>query len=357
MSDQQDKSEEATPYKLQEARNKGQVPRSPDLLSCIMLLTFVLVFSAVAYPLAAVLATHTHWWLSNSGQMGASFGFALEQGGFSLRQVLYQLLPLVGALVLVAILINLIFSGPVFSLTALKPDFKRLNPILGLKKIFSRRMFVELLKVLVKGALFSLVLYYLFQSLLPTLLSMATISPLELPQGAKQLLMRLGFAVLSVMAAAALFDIWYSRREFARQMRMSRRELKDEHRRREGDPQVRSKRKSIQQELLKKASALAQVKDADVIITNPTRYAVALQYRPATMLAPKVLAMGRGLQARRICFIGRRHQVPILRRPPLARMLHALGRVDAAVPETTQLDVARVYRWIIALPGNKVLSS
>ena len=356
MSDQQDKSEEATPYKLEEARKKGQVPRSPDLLSFAMIITFLMVFSAIAAPLAGVIAAHTHWWLGNAGQMGTSFGYLGEQGGYSVRQVLYAFLPLIGALLLVAVLTNLLFSGPVFSAFAIKPDFKRLNPIQGLKRIFSRRMFVELLKVLVKGGLFALVLYYLFQSLLPRLLSMASVSPMELPLAGKQLLMQLGFTVLSIMAAAALFDVWYSRREFGRQMRMSKRETKDEHKRREGDPEVRAKRKGIQQALLKKASALGQVQDADVIITNPTHYAVALQYRPASMLAPKVLAIGRGLHAWRICQMARKHRVPILRRPPLARTLHALARVDSAIPDSTQTDVARVYRWVIALPGNKVLS-
>lgn len=356
MSDQQDKSEEATPYKLEEARKKGQVPRSPDLLSFAMILTFLMVFSAIAAPLASVIAAHTHWWLGNAGQLGTSFGYLGEQGAYSVRQVVYAFLPLIGALVLVAVLTNLLFSGPVFSAFVIKPDFKRLNPIQGLKRIFSRRMFVELLKVLVKGGLFALVLYYLFQSLLPRLLGMATVSPMELPLAGKQLLMQLGFTVLSIMAAAALFDVWYSRREFGRQMRMSKRETKDEHKRREGDPEVRSKRKGIQQDLLKKASALGQVKDADVIITNPTHYAVALQYRPATMLAPRVLAIGRGFHALRICQMARKHQVPILRRPPLARTLHALARVDSAIPDITQSDVARVYRWVIALPGNKVLS-
>lgn len=356
MSDQQDKSEEATPYKLEEARKKGQVPRSPDLLSFAMIITFLMVFSAIAATLAGVIAAHTHWWLGNAGQMGTSFGYLGEQGGYSVRQVLYAFLPLIGALLLVAVLTNLLFSGPVFSAFAIKPDFKRLNPIQGLKRIFSRRMFVELLKVLVKGGLFALVLYYLFQSLLPRLLSMASVSPMELPLAGKQLLMQLGFTVLSIMAAAALFDVWYSRREFGRQMRMSKRETKDEHKRREGDPEVRAKRKGIQQALLKKASALGQVQDADVIITNPTHYAVALQYRPASMLAPKVLAIGRGLHAWRICQMARKHRVPILRRPPLARTLHALARVDSAIPDSTQTDVARVYRWVIALPGNKVLN-
>jgi flagellar biosynthetic protein FlhB len=356
-NDQQEKTEEASPFKLEEARKKGQVARSQELLSFMMLLTFLMVFSATAYQLASVLAAHTHWWLGNAGQLGADWGYLGAQGGYSLRELAYALLPLIGALVLVAIVTNLIFNGPVFSFVPLKPDFKRLHPILGLKRMFSRRMFVELIKVLIKGVLFSLVLYYLFQSLAPKLLDMATVSPLSMPQAAKQLLMQLGFAVLMVMAAAALFDIWYSRKEFGRQMRMSRREQKDEYRRREGDPEIRSKRKGIQQELLKKAAALGQVKDADVIITNPTHYAVALQYRPATMRAPVVLAMGRGLLAHRICKLARRHAVPVLRRPPLARALHALARIDAPIPDLTQDDVAQVYRWIIALPGNKVVAA
>ncbi|MDG9930375.1 MULTISPECIES: EscU/YscU/HrcU family type III secretion system export apparatus switch protein [unclassified Pseudomonas] len=353
--DQQDKSEDATPYKLEEARKKGQVARSQELLSFMMVLAFLMVFSATVYQLASVFAMHSHWWLGNAGHMGRDWGYLAAQGGHSLREIAYALLPLIGALVLVAVVTNLIFNGPVFSSTPLKPDFKRLNPVTGLKRMFSRRMLVDLLKVVVKGLLFGLVLYYVAQGLVPELLGLASSSPLELPQAVKQLMMKVGFAVLLVMAAAALFDMWYSRKEYARQMRMSRRELKDEYKRREGDPEMRSKRKSVQQELLSKAAALGKVKDADVIIVNPTHYAVALQYRPSLMRAPVVLAKGRGLLARRICLLARRHSVPILRRPPLARALYAVGRIDAAIPDAMQNDVASVYRWIISIPGNKVV--
>lgn len=353
-NDHQDKSEEASPFKLDEARKKGQVPRSQELLSFMMVLTFLLVFSATAYQLARVLATQTHWWLGNLGQMG--WGQMLAQGGHGLQAVTYSLLPLVGALVLIAVLANLVFSGPVFSVFPLKPDFKRLHPIQGLKRVFSRRMLVEFAKVLVKGALFTLVLYYVAKGLAPELIAMGSASPLTLPQAAKTLMMQVGFAILAVMAVAALFDIWYSRKEFGRQMRMSKREVKDEYKRREGDPEVRAKRKSIQNELLSKAAAQSKVKDADVIIVNPTHYAVALQYRPSKMLAPVVLAMGQGLLARRIRQLARHHGVPVLHRPPLARALYAVGRLDAPIPDAMQDDVAHVYRWIIAIPGNKVVN-
>lgn len=357
MSDQQEKTEQASSQKLDDARDKGQVARSQELLTFLMVLTFLVVFSASAYRLSSVLIEQTHWWLSNAGSLGRSWGYLAEQGGYSMRQLGAALLPLLAALVLMAILANLLFSGPVFSLTPLTPDFKRLNPFTGIKRMFSRKILVELIKVLVKGMMFALVLYSVFQSLAPHLLDSATLSPLSLPLSAKHMLMRLGYTVLLVMLVAAAFDMWYSRREFGRQMRMSRREVKDEYRRREGDPEIRSKRKGIQQELLKKSASLSRVPEADIIITNPTHYAVALQYRPATMRAPVVLAMGRGLMALRIMDTARQHGVPVLRRPPLARTLHALCTIESPIPEITQTDVARVYRWILAMPGNKVLSS
>jgi flagellar biosynthetic protein FlhB len=356
MSDQQDKTEDASSFKLEEARKKGQVARSQELLSFAMTLVFLMAFSATVYQFARVIAGHTHWWLSNAHALGASWGYLVEQAGFSVAEIAGALLPLVAALVVTAILTNLLFNGPVFSLFPIKPDLKRLNPIAGLKRVFSRRMFVELIKVLVKGLLFSLVLFYLAQSMIPAALSMATLSPMGLPAAGKALLMKLGFALLAVMAATALFEMWYARKDFARQMRMSKHEVKDEYRRREGDPDVRGRRKSIQQELLKKANALGQVKDADVIIVNPIHYAVALQYRPSTMRAPVVLAVGRGVQARLICTLARRNGVPIVRRPPLARLLHALSRIGEAIPDVSQTDVASIYRWVIALPGNKVVT-
>jgi len=354
--DQQEKSEQATPFKLDEARKQGQVARSPELLSFTMLLSFLLILSASVRELCGVLAAHSHWWLGNAASLGTSWGNLTAQGSHSLRQLLDALMPLLGTLVLVAILTNLVFNGPVFSLAPIKPDFKRLHPIRGLKRVFSRRMLVELLKILAKGMLFTLVLYYLFRGLLPDLLDLATLAPLALPPAIHGLLLQVGFAVLIVMAAAMLFDIWYSRRDFARQMRMSRREVKDEHRRREGDPEVRSRRRQSQQELLQKAAALGKVKDADVIVVNPTQYAVALQYRPQSMRAPVIVAMGRGLLARRIRGLAREHHVPVLRRPALARNLHALARLDATIPEITQTEVAQIYRWIISLPGNKVMT-
>lgn len=354
MTDQQDKSEPATPHKLDEARKQGQIARSQELVTFVMVLSFLLVFSAIAAQLGLVVASRTRWWLENAGQLGQSWGYLASEAKYNIQAIGYSLLPLFATLIIAAVLTNLIFNGPVLSMEPMKPDFKRINPIAGLKRLFSRRMLVELLKILVKGFLFSVVLYLAFQNLLPKLVSAATLSPWDLPQMVCGAMLTVGLSIAGVMGATAIFDMWYSRAEYARTMRMSRREMKDEYRRREGDPEIRSKQKKIQQELLKKVASLKSIKDADVIITNPTHFAVALQYRPQMMLAPVVLAMGQGFLAQRIRSLACRHGVPVVSQPPLARQLFALVNLGEPIPDVLQADVAKVYRWVISLPNSKV---
>ncbi|MDO8330476.1 MAG: EscU/YscU/HrcU family type III secretion system export apparatus switch protein [Fluviicoccus sp.] len=353
MSDQQEKTEEATPFKLDDARKKGQVPHSQELVSFVMVMVFLVVFSAIAISVGGELKSQAQWWIANADFLAGQP--LISPATATIKHVAYALFPLFGSLILAAILINLLFNGLVFSMTPLTPDFRRINPVTGLKKLFSRRMLVELLKLLVKMALFSLVIYKGGEALLPKLLETTALDPSRLPVAIAGFFLQVGFSLVAVMAISALFDMWYSRKDFARQMRMSQHELKQEYRRREGDPEIKSKRRRIQQELLKKVAALRKVKDADVIITNPTHVAVALQYRPNTMLAPVIVASGKGFLAMQICKLARRHRVPIIRRPPVARSL-ARCRLDSEIPVESQADIAKVYRWIISLPGNKVVS-
>jgi flagellar biosynthetic protein FlhB len=161
---------------------------------------------------------------------------------------------------------------------------------------------------------------------------------------------------LAVFALFAIFDLWFSKRDFARQMRMSRRDLKDEYKRREGDPEIKAKRRRAQVEFLKRLGALGRVKDSDVIVTNPTHVAVALRYRHGQMPLPVTVAMGRGFIARAVLAIARRHRIPIVRKPALARALLKYGSPGAPIPYDRQLEVATVYRWVITLPGCKVLT-
>lgn len=354
MSDAQEKTEEASQHKLDESRKKGMVPHSADLMSLVMVAAFLLALVATGGNLARVLAHHSRWWLENAAMLAGSSGHLFGALGNTFQAVAYAMLPMLAAMVLLAILVNLLFSGFVFSTQPLKPDFKRLHPKNGLKKIFSRRMLIELAKVILKGLLFATVLYLLAEGLIRDLLATPARYPVYLPVILLDLLVRVGLAVLAVMVVAAALDMWLSRKEFARQMRMSRHEVKEEYKRREGDPEIRSRRKSIQQALLQKLSALGKVRDADVIVTNPTHVAVALQYRPGRMAVPVVLALGKGMLAQQIMRLARRHGVPVLRRPPLARELYRQCGVKHPIPAAAEHEVAEIYRWVIRQPGNKV---
>jgi len=137
-----------------------------------------------------------------------------------------------------------------------------------------------------------------------------------------------------------------TRRQYMRKMRTSRRELKDEVKRRDGDPEVKSKQKRLLREILKKARSVPKAAEADIILTNPTHVAVALQYRPATMRAPVILTKGSGYMSRRIRDVAGRHGVPILRSPALARALYRECEIDAPVPEKLYVRLAPVYRWL-----------
>ncbi len=354
MSDLQEKTEDASPFKLDEARKKGMVPRSTDLLSLAVIAAFLITIGATGANLAHVIAIHARWWLENAHMLALDPAHMLAVAGNSLMALGYALLPLAAALVIMAILMNLLFSGFVFSTMPLKPDFKRLHPIQGLKKIFSRRMLIELGKLLLKALLFTLVLYWIFDGALRDLLSSPLLPSSHLPAFLQSMMLHVGMALLAAMALAAAWDMWLSRREFSRQMRMSRHEVKEEYRRREGDPEIKSKRKQAQQALINKLGALGKIKDSDVILTNPTHYAVALQYRPGRMAVPVVLALGQGILAEQICRLARKHHIPILQRPPLARLLHRQCGINHPIPIEAEQDVAAVYRWVIAQPGNKV---
>jgi flagellar biosynthetic protein FlhB len=154
--------------------------------------------------------------------------------------------------------------------------------------------------------------------------------------------------VLLVLALVAFADFLFTRREFLKKMRMSRRELRDEIKRRDGDPTVKSKQKQQIRELLKKTQALGRVQEADVVLTNPTHVAVALQYRPGKMLAPVVLAKGAGLLSRQIRVLAARHRVPVMRVPPLARALYRECEIDGPVPEGRYAELAPIYRELWA---------
>lgn len=368
MSDLSAKTEPSTPFKRKQAREKGQVARSHDLVSFILLLVFVLTFSALAYPLATTLHAQMFAWLSHAGELAVSPDALTVATERSLRAILYTLLPLLLALIISIILTHWLFSGLVFSVHPLIPDMQRLSPMAGIKRTFSRRLIVDLMKTLVKGGLFALVLYCLLIRLVPAFLATATLMPMALAPALLQVFLQVSFGLLLVLAVAALFDAWYAHREFARQLRMSQHEVRQEYREHEGSPELRATRQHTQQLLFEKIQALACVKQADVIITDAdvnsteqghksrptTQFAIALTYRPEQgMSAPRVLALGRGVMAQRIRQMALHHGLPVRSQPLLAAQLLAQARLNESLPESCFMAVAGIYRELNSAMRNR----
>ena len=162
---------------------------------------------------------------------------------------------------------------------------------------------------------------------------------------------------LTVFIVFAIFDLWYSKRDFAKQMRMSTRDIKDEFKRREGDPEIKHRRKKGMQKLMRNVMGLSQLKNADVVVTNPTHIAVALQYRSDIMALPKVVVKGRGFFAKIIMRRAASLSIPVMRVPVVARALHKECEVNNPIPIGQQLNVAGIYREVIKMPGNRVFGN
>jgi flagellar biosynthetic protein FlhB len=244
---------------------------------------------------------------------------------------------------LVGALGNFVQTGPVFSAEPIKPKFERINPVAGFKRLYNKRMFFEAFKNVLKLVFFVVLMWFFFQALWPHLHEFATPDvngqTARFAEWAIDLLFRLVLALTLI----GLLDLLYARWSYGRQMRMSRRELKEEVKRREGDPLIRAKLRELQRERLKQVQSVGRVPDADVLITNPTHLAVALKYVRDEMSAPQVLAKGSETWADEMRRSATRHGIPIVHKPRLARALYRRAQVGSAIPPETFVDVARIY--------------
>lgn len=352
--EEQDKSEQATPFKLQEARRRGQVVKSTEITTLVLLGGFTVMFMATGLRLAHVFVTRTRSILLSAGNTRIDAPHWLQN---AVTPLLFAISPLLIVLVGLAILANVAQMGPVFSSDPLKPDFTRLNPVTGLKRLFTLRIAFELFKAVCKLGIVTLVMYFGAAYYLEHLPGYASLNPARVPFVTSHLIGLVVFLLLGLYLIVSAIDFLFSRFEFSKKMRMSRRELKDEYRKREGDPEVRSRRRRLQQELAKRTRATQRVKDADLVLVNPTHYAIALRYRPENMPAPMILAMGAGHLAARIRTLAARHSIPVVRNPRLARSLYKLCVLNGYIPESSYADVAPLYRWLRALKMNRQITA
>ena len=347
----QNRNEAATPHKKEEARKKGSVAKSLDLNSFVVLAVVLVTLYIWGSKIINGELKLAHDILSNANNMS----FEINELSGYLTQIFTQsiilLAPLFILLMVFGILVNFLQVGPVFTFFPLKPDFSRINPIKGFKRLFSVRLLLESVKTVLKFILLGFVLYKFIEAVIPRLLITFHVVPSSIGLVFMPELTSMLFKLLLALAAIAMLDFIFSRWEYAKQLRMSRRDITDEHKRREGDPRIKSRIRELQREALKRAKSLGKVKDADVLITNPTHYAVAIKYNNNEMDAPIVLAKGAGFLAARMKSLARKHRVPIVENRYLARSLFRDVDIERNVPVEHYALVAKILYWAYSLKG------
>lgn len=350
MSEQEaDRSETATPFKLQKARERGQAARSADLTAATVFVSAVAVFSWHGWEMLvtqfkqdrALLAAATH----------VDTAALVPLIGHLVPGTLILLLPLLLVLVVAAVAATVLQRGATLSIEPLKADFSRLNPATGFKRVFSARTLFEAFRACLKLLVLSLVAWFAVTSLAAGFQALGGVSALGLAKALGDALSSLGWKLAAVLGVVAVLDLGYTRREFAKKMRMSRRELKDEYKQREGDPRIRQRLRELRREMLKRSLALRNTRNADVVVTNPTRLAVALRYVEGEMNAPQLVAKGAGGLAAAMREIAGKNGIPIVRNTRVARRIFCDAEVNSPVPQAVYAEVARIIVWVFAMRG------
>jgi flagellar biosynthesis protein FlhB len=346
---EQNRSEAATPYKIQEAKKRGSVAKSMEVSS----LTAIVAFLAVLYFWGAHMGQRqlglNQRLLSQAHQVDFELSHIMAWLNGALTETLYMLAPLFILIAILAIFVSIVQTGPVFTLFPLKPDFDRINPVAGFKRMFSLKLVVETLKSIIKLMLFGSILYFAIKRILPDLVRLMQIDPANYGRFISAQIASIIFKLACAIAFIAILDFMYTRWDYANKLKMSRREIKEEVKRRDGDPRVRARIRELQRETLKRSKALSKVKDADVLITNPTHLAVAIKYVRGEMHAPEVVAKGAGELAGLMKDIARKRRIPVVENKRLARALFRQVDFDGPVPEKLYPDVARLLVWVYAM--------
>lgn len=344
----QERTERATPKRLREARERGQVPRSRELSTALLLLAGSGAFLALGGYLAGGLAALTRETLAYDRARALADDAMLIALGDGLIRAVVVLAPVFGLAVLVSLLAPLALGGWALSGRALRFDWQRLDPVRGLGRVFSLRGLTELAKALAKFGVVAALAVWLLLRLAPELVRLGA-EPVE--QGLTHTASLLGWALLALSAGmllVAAVDVPFQLWDHARNLRMTRQEVRDELKETEGKPEVRSRIRRLQQEIARRRM-MTEVPKADVVVTNPSHYAVALRYDPARMRAPVVVAKGADLIAAQIRRVAAAHGVPFLPAPPLARALYYATELNREIPAGLYVAVARVLAWVYQL--------
>ncbi len=340
----EEKTEQATPRSRERAREKGQTAKSKELTGTFVLLFgFLTIFMIIA--MWGNIATSMF-----RDVLGNLHGHSVNPEGvqiitgYAIRTIFSFLWPVFAATSVAAILFSVIQTKGVMSLESIRPKLSNINPMSGLKRMFSTRGFVELLKAVLKIGLVGFVAFMYIRAQFPAIIQAHTLEPTAYLPFFGTHAIRLAMWIIAVLIIISILDYLYQHFQFEKDLMLTKTEAKEEYKQMEGDPLVKSRMRQRQRQIALSAM-LKEVPQADVVITNPTHVAVALKYEP-DMPAPQVVAKGKGSIALRIMALAKEYNVHIHRDPPLARSLYQMVEVGGVIPYEFFVTIAEVLAYI-----------
>ncbi len=346
-----DKTEAPTPQRRIKAREEGNIARSNDLTAAVMLLAFMMLLDFSGMGLMQALRSVMAALLGNESLGDLTTAGLSVMVSSSVILVGKAMLPLLGGIVVVAIAINLVQVGFYANAARLQPKLSSLNPLKGFQKVFGKKE--GLMSGLMNAAKLSIVSFVAYSAIRDRMGMIVTVQQYDFLQifaiGA-DVIYRLAIRLGMVLLVLAIIDYAWRKWKHEQEMKMSKQEVKDEMKRMDGDPQTKARRREIARQTAMKRIQ-TDVPTADVIVTNPTHFAIALKYDGDAMHAPRVVAKGADFMAMRIREIAVANGIPILERPPLARALYKLVDVGQEIPEQFYAAVAEILAYVFELTG------
>lgn len=347
-NDDSQKTEDPTSKRLDDARAEGNVPKSQELNHLLMILAFTLAVTLFSTMVAQGIYDVSLPFLASPDQIPADLNHLVETAWHLMGLILLAGLgPLVIA-VIAAFAASYLQFGLLWSGANLMPKLSKISPLAGFGRIFSLRSVAELLKGVMKLAIVAAIIGYLVMPDIGDLESLIGMDIVQLLAAMRDNVYLILIGVVVVMAVLAAADLLYQRYEYMKGLRMSRQELKDEFKQSEGDPLVKGRLRQLRMERARRRM-MGEVPKADVVVTNPTHFAVALKYSQLEMSAPRVVAKGVDKVAQRIREVAKEADVPVIENPPLARGLYAAVEIDQEIPAEYYKAVAEVISYVYKL--------
>jgi flagellar biosynthetic protein FlhB len=345
-TDSGSKTEDASPRKLEEARKRGEVPKSQDVVTFASLAAVSSVLLFAGGGLAHGMIDRLRPFISRPDDFDMSNGGGMNVLRLAAAAAAPSLMSVLGGAILAGVAANLIQTGFLLTTGPLTPNLDRLSPLHGFKRLFGIDGLVQFLKSTLKIAVVGAIAWFMVAPHAREFELLPALDPLSLLPMAVQMLRGLLFAVLAFLALVAGFDWFWQRYRFNERMKMTKEELKEDFKQSEGDPRIKARIRQLRQERARRRM-MQQVPKATVVVMNPTHYAVALRYEAGETAAPICVAKGLDTLALRIREVAEAHRVPVIEDPPLARALYATVEIDDVIPRQHYDAVAKIIGFIL----------